>query len=139
MLGQPPYLWDLLLPFAPLITSAAVLAGAAFAYFGVLRTVRQKATNDERDQLWKRTQWAIDLTLQPDLDARFLGVQALQILVEDQDGRRKVETRDVSLTKLAIDAVIRALPDVDLSADDSEPTNSHTGEPTGKEPGHGDD
>ena len=74
-------LWDALLRYAPLVTAAAVLLGAAAAYLGVDRTIRQKAATDRQHQAWLRLEWAVEQTLRPDRARQALGVAALRALL----------------------------------------------------------
>lgn len=74
-------LWDALLRYAPLVMPAAVLLGAAAAYVGVDRTLRQKAATDRRHQAWLRLEWAVEQTLRPDRARQALGVAALRALL----------------------------------------------------------
>jgi hypothetical protein len=59
--------------FAPLL--AAVIA-ALIAW----RTLAQRREADRRDQWWKRTQWAIDLAMEPDFSRAVVGLVALKHL-----------------------------------------------------------
>lgn len=80
--------WDTLLPYAPLITPVAVLAGAAAAYLGVHRTIRQKAAADRRAQTWVRLEWAAEQTLRPDRARQGVGIAALTALLDSADPHR---------------------------------------------------
>lgn len=95
--------WDTLLPYAPLVTPAAVLLGAVAAYVGVDRTVRQKAAADRRAQVWARMEWAVDQTLRPDRARQSLGIAALLALL-DQD---RLDAADAEVVEFALRVVLR--------------------------------
>jgi hypothetical protein len=58
--------------------SVALLVGAA--------TVSQKSAADKRDQWWKRTQWALDMSSDADNDAaQSVGLATLQALLEEEE------------------------------------------------------
>lgn len=70
-------------------------------------TVRQKNRSDRKDQWWKRTQWAMDLTLGDDEEARVLGFAVLEQQIEST----LADQEDVKLLELPILGV--ALPEED--------------------------
>lgn len=60
---------------------AAVIA-ASIAYAGVRRTTRHQREAARKQQWWERAHWALDLTLQDDLEARLVGLNVLDALAE---------------------------------------------------------
>lgn len=56
------------------VTSVAVMVGAA--------GLAQKWANDRREALWKRAQWAIDLTLSDSPAKRLLGYKVIRELAQ---------------------------------------------------------
>lgn len=105
-------------PIATAGSAGVVLLAAAI-------TVRQRNRADRKDQWWKRTQWAMDLTLSDDEEAQVLGLAVL----EQQIGSRLADDEDVKLLEVPILGI--ALPDRsagDQDGDDlSEPSPDSAG------------
>jgi len=80
--GYGPPVWHL--------TGLEVTAGAAaLAFAAAMLTLRQKAANDRRDAWWKRAQWAIDKSFSDVADEREVGVNAMDVLIQDGGVPRK--------------------------------------------------
>ncbi|MFJ5698583.1 hypothetical protein [Arthrobacter sp. NPDC093139] len=62
--------------FAPLSTLAAAVIAGWIAW----RTLAQRREADRRDQWWQRTQWAIDLAMDPDFSRAVVGLITLRHL-----------------------------------------------------------
>ncbi|KUM36424.1 hypothetical protein AR689_21125 [Arthrobacter sp. EpRS71] len=58
---------------APLATLFAALIDGGIAAAALI----QRHRADKRDQWWKRAEWALDLAIEGDLSAKFIGVSAL--------------------------------------------------------------
>lgn len=77
----------------------ATLVVASVALFVGLRTVRQRDLADRRDQWWKRYQWATDLTLDPDVHRRDLGLRVLELLAASRlAGSEEIDLLDEAVT-----------------------------------------
>jgi hypothetical protein len=62
--------------FAPLSTLVAAIIAGWIAW----RTLAQRREADRRDQWWQRTQWAIDLAMDPDFSRAVVGLITLKHL-----------------------------------------------------------
>ena len=81
-----------LAPVATLVVATVAL------YIGV-RTIRQRDLADRRDQWWKRYQWATDLTLDPDVHRRDLGLRVLELLAGSRlAGQEEIDLLDEAVT-----------------------------------------
>jgi len=67
---------------------ATALAALIALIVGII-TVRQRITADRHDHWWKRAQWALDLTLHPDVDKQLVGYRALGWLATSKLASRK--------------------------------------------------
>ncbi len=65
------------------------VAAAALAFAAAMLTLRQKAANDRRDAWWKRAQWAIDKSFSDVADEQEVGVNAMDVLIQDSGVPRK--------------------------------------------------
>jgi len=66
----------------PLEVSGAVgVVASGLAFSAAMLSLRQKAANDRRDAWWKRAQWAMDHGLSDGPDTRFVGTEAMQVLI----------------------------------------------------------
>jgi hypothetical protein len=74
--------WDLTLPLV--ITIAAAILTAA----GVIVVVLQRRSADARVQLWNRMEWALGLAASSDEDARAIGMNAIESLLDSDERRR---------------------------------------------------
>jgi hypothetical protein len=98
----------------------ATLVVASVALYVGLRTVRQRDLADRRDQWWKRYQWATDLTLDPDVHRRDLGLRVLELLAASRlAGQEEVDLLDEAVTA-ELDRRPALLDDGWLPGDDGE-------------------
>jgi hypothetical protein len=111
--------WDELLPLAPLITPVAVLVAAVVGLTGVVVTLRQKRSNDDRDAWWKRAQWAIDKSLSSDDGEAQVGLGAMVILATTDTPTKD----DLRLLRVAIDWALDA-EGLERHSGDSEATST---------------
>lgn len=68
----------------PLEVSGAVgVVASGLAFSAAMLSLRQKAAHDRRDAWWRRAQWAIDHSVSPHPDSRFIGTEAMEVLARD--------------------------------------------------------
>lgn len=96
--------WEVLAALGPLAILIAAVIGAAISW----RTLRQrtmadekallqKSEADDRAEWWKRTQWALSLTVREDHGARALGLATLAVLAESGLARdEELELLDIA-------------------------------------------
>lgn len=87
------------------------LAGAVIAYIAALIAARTARRNARRDEWWKRTEWALGLTVTP--EHRDAGLAALEVLAKDGT------TTEVAM----IDAVTSAFLGPELAEDVDTPAD----------------
>lgn len=80
---------------------ATLLAALGVGLVGGV-TILQKLGNDRRDQWWKRSQWAIDLTLQADERSQIVGWAAIRELSRGAQATRQ----DRLLFRQVVDAAL---------------------------------
>ena len=86
---------------------AATLTAALLVLLSAGLTVRQRSRADAKDQWWKRTQWAIDLALDP-VDP--LRQEVGLIAVDEQAGSRLSDVEDAQLiTAVSSNALAHAV------------------------------
>ncbi|MBV9823254.1 MAG: hypothetical protein JO144_13525 [Actinobacteria bacterium] len=68
----------------PLEVSGAVgVVASGLAFSAAMLSLRQKAAHDRRDAWWKRAQWAMDHGLSEGPDTRFVGTEAMRLLLRE--------------------------------------------------------
>ncbi len=78
----------------------ATVGAALLVLIGAGITIRQRDRSDRKDQWWKRTQWALDLTLHPDDFASELGYAGLA----EQARSRLADAEDLRFLSVALAA-----------------------------------
>lgn len=98
--GASEWWTDVTAPQATLIAALGVGIIGGF-------TILQKLRNDRRDQWWKRTQWAIDLTLIDEERSQIVGWAALAELSASEPATRQ----DRLLLRQVVDAALDEVAD----------------------------
>lgn len=75
-----PALFDSLSKLGPVATGAAAIVALIIG----IATVRQRNRADQRDQWWKRAQWALELTLSDDSVKVARGYEVLEYLADSE-------------------------------------------------------
>jgi hypothetical protein len=78
------------------------VVAAALILVGVLLTIRQKERTDQKDQWWKRVQWAADAMASDEEKRRLIGISALTALISVAD---TIGEGDAGLLRAIIDQV----------------------------------
>jgi hypothetical protein len=86
---------NLIVAVSPLLAGIGVLGG-------VIVTVRQRDTIDQREQWWKRVEWAAGLLTTSDERSRVLGVSALTSLIREM---KPMDNGDAEFLRAIIDSV----------------------------------
>jgi len=96
----------------------APLLAAAIAGWIAWRTLAQRRQADRRDQWWKRTQWAIDLAMDPDFSRAIVGLVALKHLAasdlcteEDYELLDKIGGAKIDALTLSEESTRRTAPE----------------------------
>ncbi|WP_077487657.1 hypothetical protein [Sinomonas mesophila] len=76
--GSLPQWWEIVAAFAPVGTFATAVVAAVVG----LHTIRQRSYSDRRAEFWRRTEWALEASVSPDLQLQAMGTMVLASLAK---------------------------------------------------------
>ncbi len=92
------------------------VGAAALTFAAAMLTLRQKAANDRRDAWWKRAQWAINKSFSDVADEREVGVNAMDVLMEDSG----VPGKDLDVLRPALERFTGGMDSSAVQGEDEE-------------------